>query len=294
MHKIHVTRFWRHISVEPALFFYFLAYQIVDFLNTNLYLQKSCRNGTLLSEPDINTPCDDEQRGLAYVTTVFANAQFVSGLLTNLFTMYACIYSDLVGRKRKPFIILPILAILLQILSACLQVTYWTWSPLVGIILNVLLSNLGGGLTCFMIFVKVYICDESENKNRHTRITILIATRSLCNVVGKGMSGHLLHKVGFFYSYLFCTTLTIIALLFAVVLIKDRSDGRPVRLKSVFSLRELVRSFKIVMFSTTRLIHRIAIFILLVLCILVYFNTIGTYREILRVHSYGQNNLAIR
>lgn len=268
--------FFKHVTVEPALFLIFLAYNLTDFLNTNLYLQKSCRNNTI-QEPLLSSPCDDEKRGVLFISSVYSNFQYVSTLLTMLFTLFATAYSDLAGKKRRIFIILPIFAMLLQSISACLQAYFWYWPPFLGVILDLIFLNSGGGFMCAISFTKIYVCDIAERENRVFRITVLTAIRLICSPISRGMAGYLMHSIGFFYSYCICTALLFMAFLCAWLFVEDLSEpgNRKITIKEVFHFNQIIQSFKIILWTKKPNKHRATIFLLLFIGQLVYFSYVG-------------------
>lgn len=269
------SRCWKLISVEPVLFFIILSHNVTEFLNTNLYLQKACRiNATI--EPSLDTPCDNEKRGVLFVSSVYSTFQFASLTLTMLFTLFATMYSDIAGRKRKRFLMLPIFGMLLQNVSACLQAYFWQWPPLIGVILDVILLNMAGGFMCAISFAKIYICDISDRENRVFRMTILTAVRTISYPLSKGMAGYLMHVLGFFYSYIVCAILLLVALILALLLVKDLSQPADYGIGDIFSLKQIIESFKIILWTAKSVRHRIAVFLLLFIGAMVYLSFSGS------------------
>src|SRR6266576_6020387 len=91
------------ITVEPAVILYFVAVTILEFINTNLYLQKACRDNAT-AEVDVQISCDNEQRGILFVSSVESTSKLIIYILQTLFLVYASQWSDLAGKKRKPLI----------------------------------------------------------------------------------------------------------------------------------------------------------------------------------------------
>ena len=277
--KIFPYKFWRHVTVEPAYFLAYLATGIMEFLNVNLYLQKACRFDQF-SQPDLSTECDDENRGEKFIAEVYMNSITVTSVVALIICMSLTTYSDLAGKKRKPFVIRPIFGLLLQSAWAMLQSYFWHWPPLLGVVLNAVLPDLCGGWITVMIFCILLIYDKTGTNNRHLGLTAIVCLRSLATLIGKGVSGHMLRAVGFFYSFAICSLLLMLALACAFVFIpQDKSDKVEHRLslRQIFSLEKTYESLKMVLFPDKSLKHKMAIRLLMLLSALVYFQLTGTF-----------------
>jgi len=101
--------------------------EISRFATFNLYYQKGCRNDTS-SAPDLSTACDDEERGVHQVT-VYNDWILPSMMLSLVFTIFASNYSDLVGKKRKIFIVAALIGHMMGTLVPAIQSIFWQWSP---------------------------------------------------------------------------------------------------------------------------------------------------------------------
>lgn len=217
----NANKFIENITVEPALFFYFLAHVLVDIIDTNLYLQKSCRfNAT--EEPNLDTPCDDEKQGVLFVSSLNANYRYIemSSMLI-LVTLLMC-WSDDAGKKRKVLIILPIIGIIAQSINGILQSYFWYWAPLPAALTDMVLQVISGGFLMMMFSTQLYVCDISSVQDRTMRVGILLALKTICMPIGNGMSGFLIRSIGFLNSFSLCLILATASLASAVLGTRQR------------------------------------------------------------------------
>lgn len=276
--KIFGIKAWHCLSVEPAYFLFNVAAYIGDFANTNLVLQKTCRiNNTF--EPSLDTPCDDEKKGIVTLTNVHSYYLFPSYFVTYAFVILATAWSDKAGRRRKFFIIFPILVKLVKTMILSLPAYYWHWSAMISVWCEVV-SHLLGGNTTMYVFAVLYICDISAHENRTMRISILSALLSLSRVISSGISGYMLHCLGFFYTYVVCLLITVLALIFACLCIEDISIPvqKKVTIWDVFDIRFIFSSFKVVLRRRTDN-GRLIILLMYVVCALDWFSFTGEFNK---------------
>ena len=267
---------FKHTTVEPSLFIFYTVDEWLNFLNTNLYLQKSCRlNQT--TEPDLSTPCDDEKRGILFVSQIGSNYLSVVTLVCMVITIFATSWSDEAGRKRRPFIFIPILGQMLCAFSGCVHSNFWQWTPTTAVQWWALITSASGGL-CLMVYAtQVYVCDISDTASRTLRLGVLGAIRLITAMVGSGSSGYVLRSFGLFYSYVFCAAVSVCGLILGLSLIKDRSikGEKKIHFGHIFNLNLMViKNFKVV-FKKDLGRKRIVILLLLVANEAVVFTVFG-------------------
>lgn len=268
---------WHCLSVEPAYFLYNMAAFTIEFANTNLVLQKSCRlNNTL--EPNLDTPCDDEKKAIITLTNINSYYLFPSYFVTYAFVILATAWSDKAGR-RKLFIMWPIWLKLVKTCILCLPAYYWHWPQMVSVWCE-MVSHWLGDNTCMYVFAVLYICDVSAPENRTMRVSILSALLSLSRVVSSGGSGYMLHSLGFFYTYLVCLLVTLVALILAWLCVEDISIAVPkkVSIWGAFDLPFICSSFKVVLRKRDDF-GRLKILLMYVICALGWFSFTGKCRR---------------
>ncbi|XP_065210810.1 lysosomal proton-coupled steroid conjugate and bile acid symporter SLC46A3-like [Planococcus citri] len=271
-----MRNFFKHVTVEPSLFIYFLLYDWMDGFHTNLFLQKTCRfNQTF--EPDLNTPCDDETRGTLFISEISSKYRFVVALSSILIKILATCWSDEAGQRRRPLIFMPMVGQIFIALSGCLHSYFWPWSSYTAVISWVILESITGGIYLMLTACHIYVCDEQDAKNRTMKLGFIGAIETISLVLGKGGSGFILRSFGFFYSYLMCFVLSVISLIFGFVFIKDTSV--PVEKKTalyhILNLKRVIaNSFKIV-FNKNLGRKRIIVLLQIIANVAVYFTMFG-------------------
>lgn len=265
----------QHVTVEPAFFFYYSAYVLLELVNTNLYLQKPCRfNATV--EPNLETKCDDEKAGITFVANMNAYVRTIMLLVMLLYIIFSSYWSDESGRRRRPLIFMPIFGQILQCINGLLQSHFWYWSATSAALMDMTFQCVFGGHLLLLIISHVYVCDISSLGDRTMRIGILTALKTISYPIGNGSSGYLLHAVGFFYSYMICLAVTLVSLAFAVVFLKDTSVPctRKLTVREVFSFKALTDSLR-VLFKKSLGKKRKIIYVLLCIHVLVWFSSEG-------------------
>lgn len=217
-----LPKWCHHISVEPALIFYFSTEIILEFANNNLYLQKACRNNAT-SEIHLDTPCDDEKRGILFVSTVESSSKYVLFSLRILYLVAASRWSDEAGKKRKPLILLPMISQLMQTSFCCLHTYFWYWNPVFAVLSNVFFQLIFGGYPICLNISAAYLNDLSSTDDRTMRIGLLFALETLCMLIGNGAAGWMLRKLGFLNTYFVCLGSGGVALVLGWAFIKDKS-----------------------------------------------------------------------
>lgn len=270
----------RHITVEPALVFFAFSHILCDFLNTNLYLQKACRDDKT-REPDLNTFCDDEKRGITYVSWINTNFVCYKMILTVLCAALVTSWSDEAGKRRRPLILLPITGQILESMSGCMQSYFWHWSPINAVVANFIFHVLFGGMTLFGIGCYVYICEISSYENRTMRLGIISAIKLVCTPVTNGFAGFVFREIGFFHCYLLSLMFSLISIVYAVAFIRDTSV--PVKNERTvwrsINICKLPENFKVV-FKKSLGKKRIIIGMLLMIQVFVVFSTEGLFDHV--------------
>ncbi|XP_065210834.1 lysosomal proton-coupled steroid conjugate and bile acid symporter SLC46A3-like [Planococcus citri] len=275
---------FKHVTVEPSFFIFLIVYNWMEGLDTNLFLQKACRfNST--SEPDLNTRCDDERRGILFVTEVGLKYHPIVNIIALLTAIFATYWSDEAGRRRRPLIYIPIMGQIFHGLSGCLHSYFWQWQPITAVITLEALKGLYADVFIMILACQLYVCDISGKESRTMRLGILGTFRILAIVLGRGGSGFILHNFGFFYTYFFCFVLSAGGLLCGLIFIKDTSV--PVEKKmsfcNVFNLKRVIfDSFKVV-FNRNLGRKRVTVSMLMIANVTVNFTYFG---ELSVLYSY--------
>ncbi|KAK7576366.1 hypothetical protein V9T40_012652 [Parthenolecanium corni] len=238
----------KFVTVEPAFFFYMCAFTLVEFGNTNLYLQKACRIDHT-TEPDLETPCDDNEKGVILVANINTYVHSVKMFLVLACTALYSSWSDLAGRKRKFFLVMTTASILLESVMVCCHVYWWSVPPIYAAITSAALQVLLGQYVTISIFGYIYLSDIVDSENRTMRLGIFSSMKILGILVGKGVSGFLLHAAGFYRYYAVCSVISLVSLILAYVCIEDTSVPMEKKMLpySRHNVSHLFRSFKIIL-----------------------------------------------
>ncbi|XP_065210845.1 proton-coupled folate transporter-like [Planococcus citri] len=271
----NISNFLKNITIEPAFFLYTAVFVIVDSTYVNLFLQKKCRLG-LTSEPDLSTGCSDEKLGIIFATEVSTYSRLVMFPLSTIYASLAMCWSDESGRRRRPLIFMPIIGLMLQSSWGCVHSYFWTWNPVNAAVSNVISEVILGGMPLMTFACQAYVCDASDVKSRTMRLGLFSAARTLGDLSGFGSSGFILHIFGFFYTFLICVVLSLVTLILALILAKDRSLKVEKRKHfwQVINFMRIVDSFKVV-FNKKLQTKRAIVALLLAIYILVFFSTQG-------------------
>ncbi|XP_065202521.1 lysosomal proton-coupled steroid conjugate and bile acid symporter SLC46A3-like [Planococcus citri] len=265
----------KNITVEPALLFYFLTCALMDVLDTNLYLQKACRFNTT-SEPNLDTPCDDEKQGILFVSSVNGSYRFWEYMVMLALVTLSLSWSDVAGKQRKVLIIWPIIGLVVQSINGSLQSYFWTWSPLMGALVEMASQAFSGGFLMVFFAAQLYICDITSPVDRTMRTGILLSVTNICHPIGTGVAGFLIRGIGFFYSFSLCVLMSVISLVCAVLFIDDISVPveNKVSILGVFNFTRIVDSFRIT-FKKSLGKKRIVVLFLVLVHIVVLFSNEG-------------------
>lgn len=264
----------KFVSIEPALFLVSFIVTVYSVIQTNLYLQKACRfNAT--AEPNLRVSnCDNVERGVEFTSFVSSHFYPIKMLAVIVLVAICTSWSDNLGKKRKPFLVLPCVGLLAQSLLGCAHSYWWSWPPIYAAAADVVCNVLLGHAILFGIFAQIHVSDESTAENRTTRFGLLYGLRLLGEILGKGASGYLLNWIGFLNSYALCSVLSALTLIMTVVMIRDNSVPiETVRSKScsIFDVgRRIRQSWKIV-FGLPSKRQKYSIMLLLLLQCLLYF-----------------------
>ncbi|XP_065210868.1 uncharacterized protein LOC135838963 isoform X1 [Planococcus citri] len=273
--EIISSNVFQSFTVEPSMFLYYLSFGILELINTNLYLQKACRvNATC--EPDLDTRCDDEKAGVTFISFINTNFKLPMHVIMLLYVVFGSSWSDKAGRRRTPLIYLPMFSQLLQSSMGMVHSYFWTWSPISAALLDISTQAFAGGHLLFRMSTYMYLFDVSSVEDRTMRLGIMNSIKSLSTPIANAYVAGLLHRFGFFYSYLLCFGLTCLSISMAVLLIKDISYPveRKVTVLSVIRWSTVTDGFKVV-FKKSLGEKRFIVYALLCLHVILWFSTEG-------------------
>ncbi len=270
----------RSASIEPVYFVFAVAYNLCYFVNTNLMLQKACRlNST--TEPDLRTPCDDTEKGVNFVTFLNSHFMFLKMTLIILMIIFLTAWSDKIGKKRKIFILLPIIGLLLESGGGCLYSYMWTLHPILTAIVDFVLEITFGSELTLLIFSEIYLSEVVSTENRTMRLGIFGGTKLFSFLPSRGLAGYVLHYFGFFWSYFICFNMAFVALVLAFILVRDRpiNVDKKISICQAYSWRQTKDSLTTILGQRNR-IQRAIVVLLLAMHTILLFVEAGKFRKI--------------
>lgn len=207
--------------LEPAYVLFNFAQGISEFADVNLYLQKTCRHN-VQTEPDLATPCDDLKAGIEFVALVNSRYTCPSSIFTIAFTILLSAWSDKSGGKRKFCILLPMALKSGQLICMCLHSYFWYWPVRAAVCTDIILQSA----SCVRVGSIIYICSITTPASRAYRLTCLHVLMTITNILSSGSSGYLLRNLGFFYTYVICSLLSLAAVIHVGLMVKNTAVKR--------------------------------------------------------------------
>lgn len=271
--------FDKNICVEISLFFFMFTYNLMEAVDTNLYLQKTCRLNTSF-EPDLTIPCDNEKLGISYIATVNSTYRFSMFFAAILLTIFVSSWSDRAGKNRKQVMLYIYFGHILQLISQCVQAYYWRWPPIFAVLTEVLGQTIFLGNIGYRAFSTLIMCDMTSHNDRTARLMALHAIDFSTLPISAGISGFLMRRVGFFWTYGMCIAVSIIGLMFAFFMMDvSKQEEEKASIWSVISLHRIIASFKLV-FGKKTLKQRMLMPVLFLITLLGYFAYKGEFFHI--------------
>ncbi|VVC40174.1 Major facilitator superfamily,Major facilitator superfamily domain [Cinara cedri] len=231
------------VSVEPALFFYFVVMIISSCLNTNLLLYKACDP---TSAPQVGSKCDNEKEAQHVVASINAWKTMIQQLVPIALAMIAGTWSDLHGRRRKPLIVLPIVG---QIASDALSMyctVEWSVSPAMTAVLQVIMLSFSGGPPVLYNGVNSYVADTSSEEWRTIKYGVLNGVMTAGCIMGMLVYGCVIVRLGLVSAYALCVGLGIVALVLTYAFINEVAapdvDDKQTSVDKVTLCQDIVRT----------------------------------------------------
>lgn len=234
------------IAVEPSYALYYFLEHSCSFFHENLLLQKACRlNAT--SEPDLTTPCDDEKRGIAFLSYTHSILNLPNTPIMILVATFMVKWSDKSGKRRKPIILLPLIGIMLEVIFASLHSYFWTWPIIAVVLTRNFFKSLSGGIILFHAASSLFITDNSAEQNRMTRMGILSMIPHFVIPLSSMISGYILRTFGFLYCYSMCMVLSVLSLVLGFILIDDQREPitEPVKICNIMNPLGMLSTVKV-------------------------------------------------
>ena len=242
-------RFLRQVSVEPVLFVFMLCTFLKLPVNQQLIFRKSCIQlynkpfcahnftskgcGESLNEQE-NAVQKSSSQWIFYNTVAYSVPSIVSSLLLGS-------WSDKFGRKVA--ILLPLVGLGIEAISAMVNVHFYDASPAYLLYGNIL-SGMFGGFSTILMALFSYIADITKDKtNRTLRIGLLESMTFVGGATGELISGVLIEKHGFMAPYIMILSLIALTIFYVLWVLKE--SYFPNQQSRFFSLDTFHGSFKV-------------------------------------------------
>ena len=244
-----MLRLLRQVTVEPVLFVFMLCTFLKLPVNQQLIFRKSCiqlYNKTFCSQNFTRKTCGEslnEQENavqksssewIFYNTVAYSVPSIISSLLLGS-------WSDKFGRKVA--ILLPLVGLGIESISAMVNVHFYEASPAYLLYGNIL-SGMFGGFSTILMALFSYIADITKDKsNRTLRIGLLESMTFVGGATGELLSGILIEKHGFMAPYIMILSLLALVIFYVLWVLKESYfPNQPSRF---FSLETFHGSFKV-------------------------------------------------
>ncbi|VVC34721.1 Hypothetical protein CINCED_3A007627 [Cinara cedri] len=227
--KSKTMNFFRNITVEPLLGVFQLSIILTSLTTQNLNLQKACRVNLELGE-HVCTALE-KQNATLYKTEELQVQELVTGMLIwqniiqntipCMLVMFIGPWSDR-NRKRKPFMLMPILGELVRNVGLIVCVYFFYELPMeVAGLVESIPSSITGSLPVLFLAVFAYVGDISTVKSRTLRVGYVSLFSSISVPIGASLSGVLFRDYGFYGVYYIATVLYLFCLLYGILAIRD-------------------------------------------------------------------------
>lgn len=214
------------LTVEPFLCCYIVPSLISVLAVANLTHQMACRvnlqfNVTICS--DLLSPNNTEYEKQVEVTalSMLPWKTPLSSSIPAIMVLFLGSYSDR-HRKRKPFLLMPLLGELLSttgFIFCALNLS--TWPMEISGIAESLFPALTGGITVMMMSVYSYIADVTTPENRTFRFGLVHILAAAIAAIGYAISGILYQSIGFYGVFTISIIIHLTGFIYCVFYIKE-------------------------------------------------------------------------
>lgn len=208
------------VSVEPVVFLYFVTVFLSNNLNTSLLLFKACDpSGKIIQQ--VGSKCLNETKSQHMILPINGLKAVVLQIVPLVLTMFAGMWSDCAGHRRRPLIILPIVGQLLTDAVSLSCVVQWSVSPQLTAAMQTTASAFTGSYILLFNGVNSYVVETTSEEWRTVKFGIVNCMASSGVIIGLLVYGYLIMNVSFEFAYLVAIGLGLVGLVLTFMLIKD-------------------------------------------------------------------------
>lgn len=243
-----MTNFWKncmknlkHISVEPSMWFYMMAFMTTSVIEQAFFVYKACRVDHALSEEICRDLKANKTLNAEVQITVSKFHQWnaiASHALPIVLAFFIGNWSD--RRGRKLFLILGLFSKLIYSSMIVVNSLMTSWGINMIIYTASIPSTLFGADVAIFGACFAYISDISTVENRTIRVTILDVVYLSAIPLGIALGSYVFYKVvnsSYTIMFIINSSLLVLAILYSLVNLQWQTNSRqePLRGKNIFS-----------------------------------------------------------
>lgn len=222
----------KNITVEPMLACYIVPCVLAQIATQNLNLEKACRVNlnysdeicSALASRHTQNYTREETEVQQLVANMSIWRSMVASLIPAILIMFLGSWSDRI-RRRKPFMLMPIMGELMTSVSLILCVYFFYELPMeVAGFVDSFFPSITGGWTTMFMGIFSYMGDITTIENRTLRIGIVNVFCTVGVPLGTALSGVLYKVVGFYGVFSISASFYVISFTYGLIRIKEASE----------------------------------------------------------------------
>ncbi|TRY71632.1 hypothetical protein TCAL_14873 [Tigriopus californicus] len=226
----HVKSFFQNITVEPAYLIFAISQGLYMIVASELYITKVCKVNLAFSEDvcdNIQQHKEEQVQVQKYVSTLKIYNSILQAFPSVLFALFAGPWSDTHGRK---FLIMASMFGFVFNNGVFMINAYFFYQLKAEYLLFECLQDCTGGFVVFFMSVNAYLADVTSPETRTKRVAFMSGLWPVGFNIGKALSGVIKTKLGFMFNFGIGMALSILAMLYILIFLKDSIAIRERRL----------------------------------------------------------------
>ncbi|KAL3289024.1 hypothetical protein HHI36_003467 [Cryptolaemus montrouzieri] len=247
-----------HITVEPIVLFFVIAWNIKFLTSQNLWLEKACRVNLNYNSSTCHAMVMRNATGFEpfqeiqvqqLVSKMVAIRSICMGSLPAILMLFIGSWSDRHGR-RKPVIMMPILGEVIGCFLLFVCVYYFSDVSLEYTALSEIIPNslTGGWFTAFLGFFS-YVSAFGDDENKTIRMGAVSVCENIGTTIGVFLIGFLVKALGFIWMYAISLAMYVTAIIYGHFMLKENrivhGEEKKNAIKDFFDFDNVKRTFEI-------------------------------------------------
>lgn len=248
-----------NITIEPILVLHLWPSMMSNLTVQNLNLEKACRvnlgyDDVICDAMAIRNSSgysDLEERSVQkLVASMNAYKSIIQSLIPSLFLLFMGSWSDRHGR-RKPFILLPVVAEVIATLGFLVSVYFFYQLPIeFNSFFESVPSSLVGGWSGLFMGVFCYISGVTSVEERTVRMGAVTIFANISMSVGIAMSGIMYNQTGFYGVFFLSLSMYVCGVLYGYFRLKEtpkkiEPENKKPFVKDFFDFRHVKETFRV-------------------------------------------------